>query len=94
MNILQAIGILLLGAGLGALLTWLQQTAVRKQFLQELEAQVDQALFSRLRSQRLLNIRRTPSSGPPAWSAPPEAVPTDAGFRGHPRHRGSVVLSG
>jgi uncharacterized membrane-anchored protein YhcB (DUF1043 family) len=51
-------GILLLGIGLGALLIWLQQTDARKQFRQELEIQIDQALFGELRRQRLLNICR------------------------------------
>ena len=56
MNVPQALGILLLGVGLGALLVWLQQTAVRRRFRQELEAQIDQAIFGGLRRQRLLNI--------------------------------------
>jgi len=56
MNILQAFGILLLGVGLGALLIWLQQTDARKQFRQELEIQIDQALIGELRCQRLFNI--------------------------------------
>jgi hypothetical protein len=56
MNILQAFGILLLGVGLGALLIWFQQTDARKQFRQDLEIQIDQALFGELRRQRLLNI--------------------------------------
>jgi hypothetical protein len=58
MNILQAFGILLLGVGLGALLIWLQQIDARKQFRQELEIQIDQALLGELRRQRLLNICR------------------------------------
>jgi hypothetical protein len=69
MNTLQAFGILLLGAGLGALLIWLQQTAARRQFRQELETQIDQALFGELRRQRLLNIcqeKREPV--PDLWS--------------------------
>jgi hypothetical protein len=40
MNILQALGILLLGAGLGALLLWIQQAAMRRQFRKELETQI------------------------------------------------------
>lgn len=56
MNILQAVGILLFGVGLGALLIWLQQTAARRQFRQELETQVDQALFGGWRRQRVINI--------------------------------------
>jgi hypothetical protein len=69
MNILQAFGILLLGAGLGALLIWLQQTAARRQFRQELETQIDQALCGELRRQRLLNIRQGKREpGPDLWS--------------------------
>jgi hypothetical protein len=69
MNILQAFGILLLGAGLGALLIWLQQTAARRQFRQELEIQIDQALFGELCRQRLRNIRQGKREpGPDLWS--------------------------
>jgi len=56
MNIGLAVGILLLGAGLGALLTWLQQTAVRRRFQQELETQIDQALFDGLRRRKCLTF--------------------------------------
>jgi len=58
MNILQAFGILLFGACLGALLMWLPQTAARRQFQQELETQIDQALFGGLRRQRLADVRQ------------------------------------
>ena len=54
MNILEAFSILLLGLGLGALLMWVQQTAARRQFRQQLETQVDQALFGGLRRQGCL----------------------------------------
>jgi hypothetical protein len=43
MNILQAFGMLLLGVGLGGLLAWLQQTAARRQFREELETLTDKA---------------------------------------------------
>jgi hypothetical protein len=68
MNILQAFGVLLLGAGLGALLIWLQQTASRRQFRQELETQIDQALLGQLGRQRLLNIPGKHEPGPDLWS--------------------------
>jgi hypothetical protein len=68
MNILQAFGILLLGAGLGALLIWLQQTAARRQFRQELETQIDQALIGELRRQRLLNMPGKREPRPELWS--------------------------
>ena len=57
MNILQALGVLLLGVGLGALLIWIQQTAARRQFRKEMETRIDQALFVGPRRQRLVNIR-------------------------------------
>jgi hypothetical protein len=53
MNILLALGILLLGAGLGALLLWIQQAAMRRQFRKELETQIYQPLFSGRRHGRL-----------------------------------------
>jgi hypothetical protein len=68
MNTLQAFGILLLGAGLGALLIWLQQTAARRQFRQELENQMDQALIGELRRQRLLPVPGTREPEPDLWS--------------------------
>jgi hypothetical protein len=68
MNTLQAFGVLLLGAGLGALLIWLQQTASRRQFRQELETQIDQALLGQLGRQRLLNIPAKREPGPDLWS--------------------------
>jgi hypothetical protein len=43
MNILPAFGVLLLGVGLGGLLVWLQQNALRRQFREDLEALTDQA---------------------------------------------------
>jgi hypothetical protein len=43
MNILQAFGVLLLGVGLGGLLVWLQQSAARRQFREDLETLTDQA---------------------------------------------------
>ena len=68
MNTLQAFGILLLGAGLGALLIWLQQTAARRQFRQELENQIDQALIGELRRQRLLHMPGKREPAPDLWS--------------------------
>jgi hypothetical protein len=68
MNILQAFGVLLLGAGLGALLIWLQQTTSRRQFRQQLETQIDQALLGQLGRQRLLNIPGKREPGPDLWS--------------------------
>lgn len=93
MNIALAFGLFLSGAGLGALLTWLQQTAVRRQFQQELETQIEQALFGGLRRRRLINIRGRPSSGPTRCSAPPEAIATGDGSRSRQPRRESVVLS-
>ncbi|SRR5208337_2282825 len=87
MNVPQALSILLLGAGLGAFLVWLQQTAVRRRFRQELETQIDQAVFGGLRRQRLLNIREIPSSGPTRCSAPTEAIATSGGSRSRQPHR-------
>ena len=43
MNILQALGVLLLGVGLGGLLAWLQQTTARRQFREELETLTNNA---------------------------------------------------
>lgn len=68
MNILQAFGVLLLGAGLGALLIWLQQTASRRQFRQEIETQIDQALLGQFGRQRLLNIPGKREPGSDLWS--------------------------
>jgi hypothetical protein len=93
MNVLQALGILLLGVGLGALLVWLQQTAVRRRFRQELEAQIDQAVFGGLRRQRLLNNQRIPSSVPTCCSAPPEAIPTGDGLAAADRTGRAFVAS-
>ena len=73
MNILQAFGLLLLGAGLGALLIWLQQTGARKQFRQELQIQIGQAFLGELRRHRLLNVRqekRDPGRDPCSESNP------------------------
>ncbi len=55
MNIGIALGIFLLGAGLGALLIWIQQTASRRRFLQGLEAQINEAFFTRSRHGKLLD---------------------------------------
>ena len=85
MNILQAFGILLLGVGLGAVLVWFQQNDARKQFRQELEVQIDQALFGELRRQRLFNIcRESATQGgtlapEPLSEGKPSAPPT-SGF--------------
>jgi hypothetical protein len=68
MNIVQEFGILLLGAGLGALLIWLQQTAARRRFRQELEAQIEQAFLGELGRQRLLNIPGKREPRPDLWS--------------------------
>jgi hypothetical protein len=63
MNILQAFGIFLFGAGLGALLMWVPQTAARKHYRQELETQIDHALFGGLRRHRLDHIRQESEPG-------------------------------
>jgi hypothetical protein len=63
MNFLAALGVLLFGVGLGGLLVWLQQTAARRQFRQELEAELDQALFGLSRRQAQLNIERMSLNG-------------------------------
>jgi len=68
MNIVQALEILLFGVGLGALLIWPQQAAARKQFRQELEAQIDQALIDGLHYQRLLNILSDAERVRKSWS--------------------------
>ena len=47
MNIAIAFGLFLLGAGLGALLIWIQQTASRRRFLEGLETQINEAPFAR-----------------------------------------------
>jgi hypothetical protein len=94
MNIPQAFGILLLGAGLGTLLTWLQQTAVRRRFQQELESQIVQALFGRLRRRRLLHMRRIPSSGLTCFSGPLETIPIGDGSRSRQPQGESVGVSG
>jgi hypothetical protein len=57
MNLPQAFGILLLGVGSGALLTWLQQATVRRRFRQEIVAQIDKTLFDESRRQRFLNLK-------------------------------------
>ena len=57
MNVTVAFGILLLGTGLGALLVWLQQRAIRRQFLQGLESELEQALFGAARRSRQPNVR-------------------------------------
>ena len=55
MTIIHAFGVLLLGTGLGALLVWLQQTGARRRFRQDLQDQIDQAVFGGLRRQRILD---------------------------------------
>jgi hypothetical protein len=94
MNVPQAFGISLFGAALGTLLTWLQQTVVRRQFQEELESQIDQALFGGLRHQRLLHMRRIPSSGLTCFSGPLETIPIGNGSRGRQPQEESVVVSG
>jgi hypothetical protein len=94
MNLPQAFGILLLGAGLGTLLTWLQQTGVRKRFQQELESQIDQALFGGLRRRKLLHMRRMPSSGLNCFSGPPETIPIGDDSRSRQPQGESIAVSG
>src|ERR1700687_468304 len=93
MNVPQAVGILLLGAGLGTLLTWLQQAAVRRRFQQELESQIDQALFGVLRRRKLLHMRRIPSSGLTCFSGPP-TIPIGDDSRSLRPQGKSIVVSG
>lgn len=69
MNLLQTFGILLLGVGLGALLTWLQQATVRRRFQQEIVAQIDKTLFDESRRQRFPNLKEN-LSGPDALHVP------------------------
>jgi len=64
MSVLQAFGILLLGAGLGALLSWIQQTAARKQLEQELETQLYEAIFGWRRRTKTASHSGPPSSDP------------------------------
>jgi len=67
MNTPQVIAIFLLGVGFGALLIWLQQIAVRRQFRQEIVSQIDQALFGGLRrrhdSEQRAGLTATESPG-------------------------------
>jgi hypothetical protein len=93
MSIALAFGLFLSGAGLGALSTRIQQTAVRRQFQQELETQIKQALFGGMSRRRLLNSRELPSGGPTPGSAPPEAIATGDGSRSRQTHTESVVPS-
>jgi len=53
MNIPLAFGLLLLGVGLGGLLVWLQQSAARRQFREDLETRIDKAFFARSRHEGL-----------------------------------------
>jgi hypothetical protein len=76
MNMLQTFAILLLGAGLGALLTRIQQTGVRRRFQQEILTQIDQALFDGSCRQRLLNLRRMSSTSSTSSSVPPGIIST------------------
>ena len=94
MNVPQAFGIFLLGAGLGTLLTWLHQTGVRRRFQRELESQIDQALFGGLRRRKLLHMRRIPSSSLTRFSGPTETIPIGDGSHSRRPQEESVVVSG
>jgi hypothetical protein len=71
-----ALCIFLLGGGVGVFLTWLQQRALRKRFQQELEARVDQALFSRIRGRKVAEVQNTLSKALPHNSGLLESDPT------------------
>jgi CheY-like chemotaxis protein len=58
MNIPQAVGIWILGASSGALLTWLQRVSAESMSRRAVEAHLDQALFGRLRRRRPPEIRQ------------------------------------
>jgi len=94
MSVPQAFGILLSGAGLGTLLTWLQQTGVRRRFQQELESQIDQALFGGLRRRKLPHMRRMPSSGLTCFSGTRETISIRDGSRTLGPQGESIVVSG
>jgi hypothetical protein len=66
----------LLGAGLGGFLTWIRQTAVRKRLLQNLESELDQALFGGLRRQKAAAPGPRTSSGLTRCSAQLETIST------------------
>ena len=72
MTITLALGLFLLGAAVGALLTKMHQTTVRKQFQQDLEAQIDQAFFGGLRRRKLSRISGIPPRHQADRSVSPE----------------------
>jgi len=76
MNVPQAFGILLLGAGSGGLLVWLQQAAVKRRFLQDIESQLREALFGGQRRRALRDMRRIGSSSLTCSYGPPETIPS------------------
>lgn len=52
MNVPLALGVFLLGAGVGGLLVRIQQTSVRRRIVASMIAEIDEALFGKLRRER------------------------------------------
>jgi hypothetical protein len=49
MTLLAVSSALMFGMGLGGLLVWFQQTDARARFRQEIESQIEQAIYGRMR---------------------------------------------
>jgi len=73
MHVPEAFGVFLIGAGIGALVVWFQQTASRR-LLQDLEEELDRICFGRARRERLANEQRIAAKEASLASAPPELV--------------------